>query len=119
MIEIIQRQHRQRRREKLAAVAARQVALDIELQSDVAAIINRVREQGDAALIDYSKKFDHVSLDPADLRVEEKFLAETAARADSTLVNALRESIRRVRAFHQQEIEDSWKLEPTPGSRVG
>jgi len=119
MIEIIQRQDGQRRREKLAAVSARQVALDIELQSDVAAIIKRVREQGDAALIDYSKRFDHVSLNPADLRVEEKFLADTAARADATLVNALRESIRRVRAFHEREIEDSWKLESTPGSWVG
>src|SRR6478735_11674675 len=103
MIEIIQRQDRQRRREKLAAVAARQVALDVELQSDVAASIDRVRAQGDAALIDYSKQFDHVSLNAADLRVEEKFLAETAARADATLVNALRESIRRVRAFHERE----------------
>src|SRR3954465_245778 len=111
MIEIIRRQDRQRRRERLASVATRQVALDIELQSDVAAIINRVREQGDAALIDYSKRFDRVSLDPAHLRVEEKFLAETAARADATLVNALRESIRRVRAFHEREIPDSWKLE--------
>jgi histidinol dehydrogenase len=119
MIEIIRRQDQERRREKLAAVAVRQVALDIELQSDVAAIINRVREQGDAALIDYSKRFDHVSLSPADIRVEEEFLAETAARADSMLVNALRESIQRVRAFHEREIEDSWKLESTPGSWVG
>jgi len=119
MIEIIRQQDQQRRREKLAAVAARQVALDIELQNEVAAIINRVREQGDAALIDYSKQFDQVSLNPADFRVEAKFLAETAARADSTLVNALRESIRRVRAFHEREIADSWKLESTPGSWVG
>src|SRR6478736_7132712 len=101
MIEIIRQQDQQRRREKLASVAARQVALDIELQSDVAAIINRVREQGDAALIDYSQRFDHVSLNPANLRVEEQFLIETAARADATLVNALRESILRVRAFHE------------------
>jgi histidinol dehydrogenase len=35
------------------------------------------------------------------------------------LVNALRESIQRVRAFHEREIEDSWKLESTPGSWVG
>jgi histidinol dehydrogenase len=115
MIEIIRLQDHQRRRERLAAVGARQVALDLELQRDVAAIIHDVREQGDAALVDYSKRFDRISLEPADLRVGEDFLCETAAQADPVVVHALRESIRNVRAFHEQEIQHSWKLESTDG----
>jgi histidinol dehydrogenase len=119
MIEIVRLQDQQRRCERLAAVAARQVALDLELQRDVAAIIQDVREQGDAALVDYSKRFDGISLEPADLRVGEDFLRETAAHADSAVVNALRESIRNVRAFHEKEIQHSWRLESKPDSYVG
>lgn len=119
MIEIIRRQDEQRRRERLAAVAGRQVALDLELQRDVAAIINDVREQGDAALVDYSRRFDRTSLEPADLRVDEDFLKETAAQADPLVVNALREAIRNVRAFHEQEIQHSWRLESQPDSYIG
>jgi histidinol dehydrogenase len=119
VIEIIDQQDKQRRRERLATVFARQVALDLALQREVAAIINDVREQGDTALIDYSIRFDGVSLPPTDLRVDERFLAETAARADSVMVNALREAIRNVRAFHEQEIQPSWTLESMSGSWVG
>jgi histidinol dehydrogenase len=119
MIEIIQPEDHQRRRERLAAVGARQVALDLELQRDVAAIIHDVREQGDAALVDYSKRFDGISLAPSDLRVGEDFLCETAAHADPVVVNALRESIRNVRAFHEKEIQHSWRLESKPDGYVG
>src|SRR2546423_664189 len=103
MIEIIRREDQKRRREKIDSLADRQVALDLELQREVAAIVNGVRWKGDAALIDYTRRFDRVSLEPADLRVDEESLRETAARADSLVVEALREAIRNVRTFHEQE----------------
>ena len=119
MIEIIRREDQKRCREKIDSLADRQVALDLELQREVAAIVNGVRWKGDAALIDYTRRFDRVSLEPADLRVDEKSLRETAARADSLVVEALREAIRNVRTFHEQEMQHSWKIETAPGSWVG
>jgi histidinol dehydrogenase len=119
MIEIIPRENKKRRREKIDTIAERQVALDLELQRDVAAIINGVRWKGDEALIDYTRRFDRVSLEPASLRVDEESLRETAARADTLVVEALREAIRNVRKFHKQEIQHSWNLETAPGSWVG
>src|SRR6266496_2509098 len=99
MIDIIRREDRKRRREKFEGIAARQLAFDSELQRDVATIVNGVRLKGDAALIDYTRRFDRVALDAADLRVDEKSLRETAASADSVVVEALREAIRNVRTF--------------------
>jgi histidinol dehydrogenase len=119
MIDIIRREDKKRRREKLAGIAARQVALDSDLQRDVATIVNGVRLKGDAALIDYTRRFDRVALDAADLRVDEKSLRETAASTDSVVVEALREAIRNVRTFHEQEIQHSWKVERAPGTWVG
>ena len=119
MIEIIRREDKKRRREKLDTIAGRQVALDLELQREVMAIINAVRCQGDAALIDYTQRFDGISLESANLRVDEEFLNETASRADTLVVEALREAIRNVRTFHEQEVQLSWKLESARGSWVG
>jgi histidinol dehydrogenase len=119
MIEIIRRENKKRRREKLEAIARRQVALDLDLQLEVAAIVDGVRGKGDAALIDYTQRFDRVSLEPDDLRVDEKSLRETAARADTLVVEALRDAMRNVRTFHEQEMQHSWKMEIASGSWVG
>src|SRR5919199_3499903 len=43
--------------------------------SDVAAVVRDVRRRGDEALVDYTKRFDHVRLDPGRIRVEESVLA--------------------------------------------
>jgi histidinol dehydrogenase len=119
MIEIIRRENKKRRREKLEAIARRQVALDLDLQLEVAAIVDGVRGKGDAALIDYTQRFDRVSLEPDDLRVDEESLRETAARADTLVVEALRDAMRNVRTFHEQEMQHSWKIEIASGSWVG
>ena len=119
MIEIIAKEDVKRRCEKLAHIAGRQVALDFELQRDVAAIINEVRCRGDAALLDYTRLFDGVSLDAAHLRVNEETLRGMAARADASVLEALREAIKRVRAFHEYERQQSWEMETSRGVRLG
>jgi histidinol dehydrogenase len=119
VIEIIRRDERHRREGKLARISARAVAFDAELLAAVSAVIEDVRARGDAALIDYTERFDGVRLAAEDLRLDEAALRESAARADSRVVEALRESIRRVRAFHEREREESWEFEPAPGVRLG
>jgi histidinol dehydrogenase len=119
MIEIIGRAERERRRSMLARIASRSVALDAGLMRDVAAIIEEVRQHGDAALIDFTARFDGVWLDRSSLRVDEETLRRSAARTDMNVLAALRESIKRVRAFHQHEREDSWKVESGRGVLLG
>ena len=64
MIEIIRSADGEARRAKLARVRARSVAFDAELMSVVAEIIGEVRRRGDAALLDYTTRFDNVRLKP-------------------------------------------------------
>ncbi len=119
MIEIIRRDEHYRREEKLARIASRAVVFDAELLATVSAIIEDVRARGDSALIDYSERFDGVRPAAEDLRLDEAALRESASRADARVVEALRESIRRVRAFHEREREESWEFEPAAGVRLG
>jgi histidinol dehydrogenase len=107
------------RREKLARIRGRSVATDAELMVVVAEIIEDVRRRGDAALIDYTARFDSVRLHPERLRVAESALRESAARVEARVLEAIRASIRNVRAFHEHERAESWETETGRGVRLG
>src|ERR1041385_4464774 len=113
-------------RELLDHLAGRSVALDAELMKLVAAIVDDVRARGDRALIDYAARFDKVELE--ELRISVDQLRHYAAGVDERVVQALREAIRNVRAFHERQVEESWMMRAggielgqrlTPIERVG
>jgi histidinol dehydrogenase len=85
----------------------------------VTSIIQAVRRRGDAALLDYAARFDNCTMKAQDLRVSAAVLRSSAARADPQLLSALREAIRRVRAFHEHERASSWEIKYPDGGRLG
>jgi histidinol dehydrogenase len=109
------------RQAKLAQIRARSVSADADLLSVVGEIIAEVRERGDAALLDYTARFDGVRLRAEHLRVEESALRESASRVGGKVLEALRASIANVRAFHEQERvrAASWEIETGSGVRLG
>lgn len=119
MIETILSCETTRLADKLRRIRERNVALDAELLSQVAAIIQDVRSRGDAALIDYTARFDVCAVQASDLRVSEETLTSIASRVDADVLDALREAIRRVRLFHKFELQDSWEVETADGVRLG
>ncbi len=119
MIELIGSGEAARRRAKLARIKSRTVSLDEELMRSVSEIVEEVRARGDAALLDYTARFDGVRLKASELRVGEEALKESAARADDSLLEALRASIRNVRAFHERERVESWEMDAGRGVRLG
>ena len=119
MIEIIPSNDLLRRYEKLACIAGRSVALDAKLMSDVSAIVDDVRRRGDVALVEYTAAFDGIQLGPAQLRVDEATLRRSATNANRFVIEALREAIGNVRAFHEHERERSWEISPAPGVTLG
>ena len=98
-------------------LARRSVALDADLMKLVASIIDDVRARGDAALIDYTARFDRVEL--KELRISRDDLQRYAADVDETVRQALRVAIANVRAFHERQIEHSWTFDPTEGVQLG
>lgn len=103
--------------ELVKRLAARSVALDAELISVVASIIDDVRARGDEALIDYTARFDKVEL--KQLRVDEAELRRCASGADERARGALREAIENVREFHERQVERSWTIGPREGVQLG
>ena len=105
--------------ELLSRLEARCVALDAELLKQVGEIIDQVRRRGDAALIDFTRRFDGVELSATELRVSEDALRRSAANVEPQTLAALRLAIKNVRVFHEQQVEQSWEILPVDGVRLG
>ena len=103
----------------LERIRSRSVAVNAELMARVNEIVERVRKEGDAALVAYTEEFDGVSLHATDLKVAPEFISEMAGRADATTIEAFRQAIANVRAFHNRQIERGWEMSTDGGARVG
>lgn len=93
------------------------------LSGVVRAIIERVREEGDAALLEYTARFDKQVLEAAGLRVSQAELDAAEAQTPKELREALKIAARRIEAFHQaqmpRDIEFTDELGITAGMRWG
>ncbi|MBI3031007.1 MAG: histidinol dehydrogenase [Candidatus Rokubacteria bacterium] len=93
--------------------------VDPEIHGRVEAILSAVRARGDAALLEFTERFDGVRLQGPELAVTaaEYDAAERAVGA-STL-GALQYAAGRIEAFHRHGLPRSWWVEDANGSRLG
>jgi histidinol dehydrogenase len=92
---------------------------DAAFARNVAAILDGVRRRGDAAVRQYTRKFDGVDVPTARLRVPAKEIAAAARRAPAGQKEAFAEAIRCVRAFHKKTLPKSWRARNPHGALVG
>ncbi|QNH95890.1 histidinol dehydrogenase [Corynebacterium anserum] len=82
----------------------------------VAPVVHAVRERGASAALDYGEKFDGVV--PQSVRVPKAQFDAALDTLDPSVIEALTESIRRVRAFHSTQIPKNHDVELAPGGCV-
>ncbi|MFD1032105.1 histidinol dehydrogenase [Metaplanococcus flavidus] len=80
-------------------------------------IIRTVREDGDAALLRFSKKWDGAEL--ANLRVSREEIEEAVKRFDPQLLSDLTEAADNIRKYHDNQKQESYKITEENGSYVG
>ena len=97
--------------------AKRETAADVD--DAVAAIIDDVAQRGDAALIDYTARFDRTVLAAGQLRLSAKEIAEAAAAAPAETVAALRLAAERIESFHRRQLPQSIDYVDAVGVRLG
>jgi histidinol dehydrogenase len=100
----------------LAALTRYEAAQDPALQDTVRRILADVRARGDAALIEYTRKFDGVE---KILEVKKQELQESLSSIPTALADALREAHERIRAFHERQRQGSWDYTEADGTRLG
>jgi len=92
---------------------------DRSCRDAVTEILQRVRAVGDAAVIEYTRKFDAPEMVIADLRVTEDEFVEAAERISDDFMETLHFAADRIRRFHEREMEDSWIATREDGTITG
>jgi histidinol dehydrogenase len=94
-------------------------SVDPEIAHRVAEIVGAVREKGDAALLDFTRRFDRVTLTAPELAVRpEEYAAAERAVGEATL-RSLRYAAGRIERFHRECAPRSWRVKDDNGSRLG
>ncbi|MDF1614002.1 histidinol dehydrogenase [Desulfurivibrio dismutans] len=93
---------------RLAALYDRFQLADDKCRGQVNEIIQQIRDQGDAALVEYTRRFDSPAFELGQLRVSEAEIDEACRQVDRELLGHLRRAEKRIRQFHEREREQSW-----------
>lgn len=79
-----------------------------EIEQKVREILDDVRNNGDKAVLKYTKAFD--SLATNSLRITPAEIRKSAKKAKKDVVEALKISAKRIRTFHERQKEKSWSF---------
>ena len=90
-----------------------------DVSADVAAIIARVKAEGDAALADYTAKFDRFDLDASGWSISKAECAEAYDSLAPGLRDALNLAATRIRAYHAAQLPEDRDYRDTAGARLG
>ena len=102
------------------AVSRESVAADLDaVRATVTGVIADIRERGDAAVREYSEKFDNWS--PESFRLTDRQVAEIVATVPDQVIEDIRFVQEQVRAFAQHQLASmgEFEVETLPGVRLG
>ncbi|RBP58754.1 histidinol dehydrogenase [Alkalibaculum bacchi] len=80
-------------------------------------IIERVKKDGDAALISYTKEFDKVEL--SQLKVTDEEIEEAFKQTEPGFIRVLEEAKGNIIEFHKCQVQETWKKEFSSGVVLG
>ncbi len=89
------------------------------LEEKVAKILAAVREEGDAALIRFTRRFDRVRLTPRQLKVTEAEVSAAFQNIKPEFVASLKQVIENVERFYRRSVKRPWRIRTEDGVVLG
>lgn len=105
----------ERGKEKIRAV----FGADLSPWQVVERIVAAVRQQGDAAVVEFTRRIDGVDLPASRLQVTEAEFAAAYEQTEPKVVAALRRAAANVAAFHREQKPRSWRMYQEHGVVLG
>jgi len=94
-------------------------AVDADIHRRVEEIVSGVRDKGDAALLEFTERFDRVALTPGELAVTAGEMEAAEGAVGAATIRALRYAADRIERFHRESAPRSWRMTDALGSRLG
>ncbi len=90
-----------------------------DIPSAVEKIVNDVKNNGDEAFFKYTKNFDNTEIDRNTVRVTKEEIDEAYSVIDSELIEVIKRSAERIKAFHEKQKRVSWFEPEKNGELLG
>ncbi len=105
---------------QLTRLLAFEETADEKLEATVAAILADVRQRGDAALLEYTRRFDRMEANDATaLELPQSELRAAFDNLPAAQRSALEQAAQRVTAYHQKQLQSSWSYTEADGTLLG
>ena len=83
-------------------------------------ILNNVKQKGDAALFDYTAKFDKADINSSNIMVTKEEIAQAYESLENPkLVEIIKKSLKNIKEYHEKQKQYSWFDSKTDGSILG
>ncbi len=82
-------------------------------------IVDDVKERQDAAVFEYTAKFDGAVLDASNVRVTEAEIEEAMGLVEPSLLEVMKKSMKNIRDYHQKQVQHSWFDSKPDGTILG
>ena len=105
--------------QRFASLLAMKREASQDVDDTVRGIIEDVVARGDAALVDYSKRFDRIDLEETGIAVSREEVAAAEAKCSSEQLAALDLALERISAFHERQRPQDLRFRDAAGVELG
>ena len=106
--------------QRLDQLTAWEEELDLAVNDTVRQVIADIAAHGDAALLQYSRKFDSLeAASVAELEISQARLQQALTDIPGPQREALEQAAQRIRQYHQHQLQDSWQYRDAAGNLLG
>lgn len=88
-------------------------------EDTVKTIVNDVKEGGDAAVFEYTKRFDGADITAANVRVTDAEIQEALALVEPQLLTVMKRAMKNIREYHEKQKQYSWFDSKPDGTILG
>src|ERR1039457_7287212 len=104
---------------QLREAAAASSLFDAQIEQRTRAILDDVHRRGDAAVLEFTERFDGAKLAADRLAVSQAELFNASLAADESLHKAVAEAEKNIAAFARKSLRKNWQTKNSHGATVG
>ncbi len=97
--------------------ASREEQTDVD--GVVSDILSDVKTRGDAAVLDYTARFDRLDLTADQLRFTAAEISDAVSKCEPSLIATMEEAARRIREYHEHQLPSDLRYEASEGVSLG
>ncbi|MCP4762644.1 MAG: histidinol dehydrogenase [archaeon] len=90
-----------------------------EIKESIQMMVDDVKNNGNKALIEFTKKFDKINLEEIGIKVTDEEIKRAYELTDKKLIEVMKGAIKNIEKFHKAQIRESWTIETQSGVKTG